>query len=73
MAVNMVKQARLDLMPVNSTFDLKENTLIMDNDYLCCVESIGVNKNGIVAIKVYEQDAVVVKGDYIYKTMSDAY
>lgn len=70
---NLSHDSHSGIIKANSTFELKENTLIMDNDYLCCVESISENKNGIAIIKVYEQDAVVIKGDYIYKTMSDAY
>jgi hypothetical protein len=70
---NLSHDSHSGLITVNSTFELKENTLVMDNDYLCCVESVELNKNGLIIAKVYEQDAVVIKGDYIYKSMSDAY
>lgn len=70
---NLSHDSHGGVITIDRTFELKNKTILMDNEYLCCVDSVVKNNDGLIVIKVYEQDAVIIKGDILYKTISDAF
>lgn len=61
-----------NLIEVNSDFELEINTIMIHENYLCCVDNIYKRKDGNIIIEVYMQDAVVVKNKIIYKSIFDS-
>ena len=70
---NLSHDSSGEVITADSTFEIKENMLILDNGYLCSTESINKDENGITIINVYEQDSLCVNGAYLYKSLSDCY
>lgn len=70
---NLSHDSSSEMITADSTFEIKENMLMLDSGYLCSTESINKDENGITIISVYEQDSLCVNGGYLYKTLSDCY
>jgi hypothetical protein len=62
-----------ELIHVSHEFELIENSIMLHDEYLCCVDKIHVREDGVKIIDVYMQDALVIRDGVLFENISDSY